>query len=155
MDEQEVQRKIELARQLVGGDAADPFRQIAFGVVFRKLFEETGREKVLQATPTATPKMQINEVLASKSLESHMDKVEAIAWHFLRQGEDSVNSNDIFNAYAKARMQRPKNLTDVINQSVKRGNLTDSLEKKDGRKAWSITHTGEKYIEDLLGDTEK
>jgi len=155
MDEQEVQKKIELARQLVGGDAADPFRQIAFEVVFRKLLEGTVIEKATKATPTELSTMQINEVLASKNLESHMDKVEAIAWHSLRRGEDSVTAKDIYDAYARARLQGPKNLTDVINTSIKRGHLLDSPSKKEGKKAWSITRTGENYIEDLLGSTEK
>jgi hypothetical protein len=157
MDEKEVQKKIELAKQLVGGDAADPFRQIAFEIVFRKLLEDTVVEKATKEMPMELSTLQINEVLASKNLESHMDKVEAIAWYFLRQGEDSVTSKDIFEAYAKARLQRPRNLTDVINTSVsaKRGHLMDSPNKKDGSKAWSITRTGEKYIEDLLSNTEE
>lgn len=153
MDEQEVHAKIEQARRLVGGDAADPFRLIAFGVIFRKLIDGSEDLKEPQAKPAVISKMQINEILASKDLKSHMDRVEAIAWYFLRQGEDSVNSNNIFDAYAKARMQKPKNLTDVINQSAKRGHLIDSPEKKDERKAWCITRSGESYIEQILRDS--
>lgn len=153
MNEQEIHSKIEQARKLVGGDASNPFSLIAFEVILRKLIDESESRGQSQAKPAITPDMQINEILASKELRSHMDRFEAIAWYFLRKGDNSVNSNDIFDAYAKARMQRPKNLTDVINQSAKRGHLIDSPEKKDERKAWCITRSGESYIEQLLRDS--
>lgn len=156
MNREEIRDKIEQAKELVGGEPADPFTRIAFEVVFRKLLEATEGAKTTQPTPLAIPKMHITEVLASKNLKSHMDKVEAIAWHFLRQGEDSVTAKDIFDAYARARLQRPKNLTDVVNQSVRRGHLADSAGKKNDRKAWSITPTGERYIgETLLSEAKQ
>lgn len=154
MNEQEVRSKIEQAKQLVGGDLADPLTRIAFEVVFRKLLEESARQ--VERPPAAIAKMQINELLASKNLKSHMDKVEAIAWHFLWQGsDDSVTRKDILDAYGKRRMQKPQNLTDVINYSVRRGHLVDALEKKDGQKAWSITPTGERYIEERVQLTQQ
>jgi len=156
MNEREIRQKIEEAKRLVGGDPSDAYTRLAFEVVFRKLLEETETTRAPEAMPRSIPKMQINEVLASKNLKSHMDKVEAIAWHFLREGDDSVTRKEILEAYGKARMKRPQNLTDVINQSVKRGHLIDSPEKKDGEKAWCITHTGEKYVEEnLLGEARK
>lgn len=157
MNEQEVRKKIEQAKEIVSGDPADPFTRIAFEVVFRKLLEEEGESMRQVGKPSAVvPKIQINELLASKSLKSHMDKVEAIAWHFLRQGsEDSVTRKDIFDAYGKARAQKPQNLTDVTNSSVRRGHLIDAPEKKDGQKAWSITPTGERYIEERLQLTQQ
>lgn len=156
MNEQEVRSKIEQAKQLVGGDLADPLTRIAFEVVFRKLLEESARQ--VERPPAAIAKMQINELLASKNLKSHMDKVEAIAWHFLHQaGESCVTRKDILDAYSKARVPKPKNLTDVTNQSVsaKRAHLTEALEKKDGQKAWQITPTGERYIEERLQLTQQ
>lgn len=156
MNEQGVRNKIQQAKEIVGGDPADPFTRIAFEVVFRKLLEEGESMRQVGKPSAVVPKMQVNELLASRSLKSHMDKVEAIAWHFLRQsGEDSVTRKDILDAYSKARMQKPKNLTDVINLSVRRGHLTDAPEKKDGQKAWSITPTGERYIEERLQLTQQ
>lgn len=156
MNKQDVQNKIEEAKQLVGRSAADPFTQIAFEVVLRKLMEEGEVEKVAQRTPSKIPKMYINEILTSKNVKTHLDKVEAIAWHFLREGDGSVNRKEILEAYGKARMKRPQNLTDVITQSVKRSHLIDSPEKKDGEKAWCITPTGEKYVEEnLLGEARQ
>lgn len=156
MNEQEVRKKVEQAKRIVGGDPTDPFTHIAFEVVFRKLLEERESTEQIKRPPPAIPKMQINELLASKNLKSHMDKVEAIAWYFLWQGsDDSVTRKDILDAYGKARMQKPQNLPDVINYSVRRGHLVDALEKKDGQKAWSITPTGERYIEERVQLTQQ
>lgn len=158
MNEQEVRKKVEQAKRIVGGDPTDPFTHIAFEVVFRKLLEERESTEQIKRPPPAISKMQINELLASKNLKSHMDKVEAIAWHFLHQaGESCVTRKDILDAYSKARVPKPKNLTDVINQSVsaKRAHLTEALKKKNGQKAWQITPTGEKYIEEQLQITQQ
>lgn len=151
MNEQDVQAKIEQARKLVGGDPSDPLTQVAFEVVFRKLLEAGEIPTAEKRRPLIALQMQLSEFLASKNLKSHMDRVEAIAWYFLHENhENSVTSKDILDAYSKARMQRPKNLTDVINQCVRRGHLVDAPGRKEGRKAWQITPTAEAYVEQQL-----
>jgi hypothetical protein len=93
---------------------------------------------------------QIGEFLAGKDFESHPDKVVAMAYFTFKTTEAPINSSDIVESYGRARLPKPKNLSDVISTCIRRGHLVDVDERKNGQKAWHITATGERYIEEIL-----
>ncbi|MCR4314275.1 MAG: hypothetical protein NUV84_03450, partial [Candidatus Uhrbacteria bacterium] len=62
----------------------------------------------------------------------------------------SFNTNDLAGAFQAAKEKRPQNLSDTIGKNVARGMLMEAAEKKDGKKAWTLTATGEKHIEEEL-----
>jgi hypothetical protein len=47
-------------------------------------------------------------------------------------------------------MAPPKNVSDVIAQCIRKGMLMDASGPKDGQKAWMITQTGERLVEERL-----
>jgi len=38
-------------------------------------------------------------------------------------------------------------MNDVVNKNVARGFIMEAAEKKDSKKAWQLTATGERFIE--------
>lgn len=157
MNKDEITAKINHARKLIA-EVEEPFRSIAFEVLFRKLLEEStpavsARRDLTE--PLLVERMQVSEFLAHLGLRSQLDQAVAIAYHSLHRGQQSVTRGEFLEAFAKARMPRPKNLSDVIAKCVRRGHLVDALQEKDGQKAWSITPTGERYIEERLQLTQQ
>jgi hypothetical protein len=153
MDKEEVRKKIEEAKALVGGDTRDPLAQIAFGEVLRILLQQCSQPSVSQAerkTTIAAQSVQISEFLAQKKIENETDRVATILYYHLHNGRDSSTRAEILEAYATARFRRPTNLSDVIARCIRKGHVIEAQEKKDGQKAWQITVTGEKYVEDKL-----
>jgi hypothetical protein len=153
MDKEEVKRKIEEAKALVGGDIRDPLTQIAFGEVLRMLLQQYSQPSVSQTerkTALASQSVQISEFLAQRKIESETDRVATILYYHLHNGRGSSTRAEILEAYATARFRRPTNLSDVIARCIRKGHVIEAQEKKDGQKAWQITVTGEKYVEEQL-----
>lgn len=55
----------------------------------------------------------------------------------------SFNTDDIEQLFQSAKVPVPKNLNDKINKNIQKGLLTIAPEKKNGKKAWVVTMTGE------------
>ena len=58
-------------------------------------------------------------------------------------GMESFNIVDIEGLFRSAKMPMPTNLNDKINKNIAKGYLTEAKEKKDGKKAWVVTLSGE------------
>lgn len=98
------------------------------------------------STPTPPLTMQLNEFLASKKLDSHPDRIVAIACYQYRKGDGNVTTKDVLDAYARARIKKPQNVHDVISTCIRRGYLVDT-DRKEGVRAWLITPSGEAYVD--------
>jgi hypothetical protein len=154
MDRDEVQKKIEEAKRLVGGDAQDPLTQIAFGEVLRMLLQQSSQSTVGQRDlkgALVVQRMQISEFLAQKKIRSETDRLSAILYHQLHNGQNSSTRAEILQAYSSARIRQPTNLSDVIARCIRKGHVIEAPEREDGQKAWQITAaTGERYVEEEL-----
>lgn len=157
MNRDEITAKFSTAKDLVSGILDPSDRRLALEVVFRKLLEEglTAREATTPLPGLARVPAQVSEFLAALNARSHSDRVVGIAYHSLRTERGPVTSADLGEAYARARTTRPKNMSDVIAQCVKRGYVVEAFERKEGQKAWEITPTGEAYIEEKLTEAAR
>jgi len=147
------------ARDMVDGLSDEHLRSVAFEVVFRRLLEGAAAvpPAVGQAERSASGLQlvgrAVGEFLSQVGVKSYPDRIVAIAYHRLRsRGEEAVTRAEFFEDLSRARIPRPKNLSDVIAQCVRRGNLMDA-ELKDGQKAWKITVTGESYVQERISRT--
>lgn len=94
-------------------------------------------------------KVSAKEFLLSKNLSSAVEKTLALAYYLEKfEQMKSFNINDISNIFQMAKEKLPINLNDVINKNIKKGHLMEVQEKKDSKKAWVLTSTGERFIED-------
>jgi hypothetical protein len=138
------------------------YRRIAFEVVFT---QNLNANQVHAPVPVNREPMQtrdltlglsaqrssLGEFLASVNVSSFVDRVIAIAYYHLHGlQQEAVTRQEFLVAFKKARFTPPKNISDVIAQCIRKGLLMDAFEPKDGQKAWSVTQTGERFIEDRL-----
>lgn len=111
----------------------------------------------LLTTPgtTARPKrMSAKEFLLTKGAETEVQKVLALGYFLERmEGMESFNVVDLESAFRAAKEKLPKNLNDAANRNVARGFLMEAEVKKDSKKAWYLTSTGERHVENELNLT--
>lgn len=82
--------------------------------------------------------------------DKHTDVVAVYAyWLFKVEGMKSFNVKDIISCYDRTRRPKTSNPNMTINQNVSTHLFAEVPEKKDGYKAWIITRTGEKYVEQM------
>lgn len=152
MNKEDIAEKFNMAKDLVS-DIEEPYQGLALEVVFRWLLDQAaGIAKAVgaPAVPAIRPSMALNEFLASRRPESHKDRVLLVAYYYLYSKNEPVTRAEIDEAYTLARMSRPQNLSDVIGKCVSNGCLTEYPAGKESRRAWQITQTGEKYLQERV-----
>jgi hypothetical protein len=104
------------------------------------------------AGPSSQPKKQsAKEFLIGKTISSELQRVVALAFYLERQeGLTSFNVSDLEGVFRQAREKLPKNMNDAVNKNIARGFLMEAAAKKDSKKAWQLTATGERYVETEL-----
>ncbi len=144
----------------LANEAEDEYRPIAFKVLLER-FLGAGASSPGNSTEALAsyqdgsrktklpPSMGLSEFLVTKNVQSHVDRVMAIAYFTYQQPDGGgITTRDIAGAYGKARQRKPQNIPDVLATCVRRGLLIDA-EPKDGMKAWVITQTGEGHVNAL------
>jgi len=117
-----LEERVERLEGLIGGNAREP----------------VAKERKLSA----------KEFMLSKKLKSETQKVLALAYFLEREeGITSFNVSDLEVAFRSAREKLPKNMNDAVNKNIARGFLMGTSEKKDSKKAWQLTSTGERHVE--------
>lgn len=111
-----------------------------------RLEREFGSE--IAAGAAKARKQSAKEFLLTKSPRSEVQKALLLAY-FLEQEEGltSFNVPDLEAAFRSAREKLPKNMNDVVNKNIAHGFLMEAKGKKDSKKAWQLTSTGERFVE--------
>lgn len=140
------------ARRLAD-DQPEPFRSLAFSALLQHFLQASEGSGFARAAGPPTPKlppetdMQIAEFLAQRRVDSHPDRVVAIAYYHLHRFDgDGVTTKDLVEGYAKSRAKRPQNYPDVIASCMRKGYLVEGA-RRDGNKSWVITRMGEAHVE--------
>jgi hypothetical protein len=108
----------------------------------RQLGSESGDSSVRQR------RLSAKEFMLSKNLKSETQKVLALAYFLEREeGLASFNVSDLEAVFRAAREKLPGNMNDAVNKNIARGLIMGASEKKDSKKAWQLTSTGERYVE--------
>lgn len=96
-------------------------------------------------------KQSAREFLTTKKAVAETQKVLVFAY-FLEhyEGLQSFNVLDLDAAFRSARELPPKNINDTVNKNVARGLIMEAREKKNSKKAWQLTATGEQFVEQKL-----
>jgi hypothetical protein len=142
---------VDRARQLAD-EQPEPFRSLAFTTLLAHLLDggaPSPAGRVAAPVPASPPPtdMQIAEFLAQRRIESHPDRVVAIAYyHYQRFDGQGITTKDLVEAYTRSRAKRPQNFPDVIASCVRKGYLVDGG-RREGMKTWIITGTGEAHVE--------
>jgi hypothetical protein len=111
--------------------------------------KENGLESsAASVTPAASRKMSIKEFLLECAASDDVQKTLAIG-HYLETQEQmaSFNKADLEKGFRAAKESVPTNVNDKVNMSIKNGHMMEVAEKKDNLKAWVLTSSGEKYLQ--------
>ena len=107
-----------------------------------------------ETTPTAIattlPTSMVEFIKAKGNPSEHTD-IEVIFSYWLLKKENmtSYNATDIQNCYNSSRITKPANINGIMNRIQETGYVMEVKEKKDNKKAWVITATGEKYVQEM------
>jgi predicted nucleotidyltransferase component of viral defense system len=128
---------------------------------FRELLElkpkGTGKETIIstgiQPQIETGRKVSLSEFFNSKNPKSHGDKILVFGYYLEKiMNESSFNLAEIERCYMQSRMPKTKNFRPYITQLIRDGFLMDAEEKKDSKKAWILTDSGIKYVEELTSE---
>jgi hypothetical protein len=99
-------------------------------------------------------KISAKEFLLTKKAQKDTEKTLALAYYLeFIENMKSFNSSDLESIFRSAKEKLPANINDVVNKIIAtRGFLVEAKEKKDDKKAWYLTNTGENYVEHELSE---
>jgi hypothetical protein len=102
-------------------------------------------------TGATQKKISAKEYLMTKQLNTETQKTLVLGYYLEHvEGMPSFNVDDLVAVFQAAKEKRPKNMNDAVNKNVARGLLMEAVEKKEAKKAWVLTSTGEKHVQDEL-----
>ena len=119
----------------------------------KKLEEHDDRisklEGLLQKKPeVAKKKISIKEFILSKKPKKDVQKTLAIGYYLEKyEGLYSFTAKDLENGFRKAKERAPNNINNKVIKNIDQGLMMDAEDKKDNLKAWVLTNSGEKYVE--------
>lgn len=96
-------------------------------------------------------KVSIKEFLIEKNPSKDYHKTLVICYYLEKyKGMDNFNVKDIEDCFREAKEKVPHNINYKVIQNIQKGYIMESKEKKDKFKAWALTKTGEKFVENGL-----
>jgi hypothetical protein len=103
----------------------------------------------IQSKPEVVKKkISIKEFILSKNLKDDVQKTLAIGYYFEKyEGLPSFNVKDLDKGFRDAREKVPSNVADKIQKNIAKGHVMEAEEEKDGLKAYVLTNSGEKFVE--------
>lgn len=98
----------------------------------------------------AGKKYSLAEFLKTKDAKNHGDKILVFAY-YLQEYENisSFNLDDIEQCYMKVKVPKTTNFSPYFTQLVSKGYIMDATEKKDNKKSWTLTNSGDEYVGSL------
>ena len=113
------------------------------------ILEERISSKKKGPEKTEFPKnLSLREFIAEKDPKDDVQRTLIIGYYLENnKGMSSFNIEDIKKEFMTAKMKPPSNINDKINLNIRKGGLImEAEEKKDNKKAWVLTDTGEKEV---------
>lgn len=101
--------------------------------------------------PASGKPLSIREFVTAKSPKTKVDTALLVGFYFERfSGISPFNLDDLMQGFGQAKEPLPANPSDLLYQNVRRGFLMEAPEKKGGSKAWVVTNSGERFVENGL-----
>lgn len=88
----------------------------------------------------------ISEFVHGQNQKSHFNIVTSMAYYFHFKGDGDFNIEGIQDAYGKCLIPKPKNITDIINQNIRKSLIIKADKPKNGKQAYHITKQGIEYV---------
>ena len=124
--------------------------------IMRKLEEHESRISALESTPAKKmqaegKKLSVKEFLLTKKPTDDVQRTLAIGYYLeYFESMDRFNVRDLADGFRSAKEPLPTNINDKVNLNIRKGHMMEAKEKKDKSKAWVLTNSGEKFVEEGL-----
>ncbi len=128
--------------------------------IMRKLEEHESRISALEGAPAKKmqaegKKLSVKEFLLTKKPTDDVQRTLVIGYyleHF--ESMDRFNARDLADGFRSAKEPPPTNINAKVDLNIGKGYMMEAKEKKDKFKAWVLTNSGEKYVEERLPEGE-
>jgi hypothetical protein len=117
------------------------------------LLRSSGRVDELKST---SKELSLRELMRKvKSSMNNVEKVLLTGYYLeLHEGLKNFNADDIKRAFETSKEPELSNTLAFISQNIKNSNMMEVKEKKDNRKAYTLTASGENLVKELLSETK-
>ena len=123
----------------------------------KKILEDHKRriqrlEKLFESEPIKTKKqISMKDFILSKKPKNDVEKTLVIGY-YLENFRDmsSFNAKDLEDGFREAKEKVPTNINYKVIKNIEKGFMMEAKEKKDNLKAWVLTSTGERFVENGL-----
>jgi hypothetical protein len=128
--------------------------------IMGKLDDHEGRISALEGMPAKKTqgegkKLSIKEFILTKKPVDDVQKTLVVGYYLEHyEGMDGFSAKDLAEGFRSAKEPLPTNINDKVNRNIQSGRMMDAKEKKDNRKAWVLTNSGEKFVEEGLPEGE-
>jgi len=111
-------------------------------------------EGLLPSKPKSLEKkISMKEFILQKHPGNDVEKTLAIAYYLENyEGFSSFNAMDIEDGFRDVRERVPTNVADKIQKNIAKGHMMEAKEEKNGHKAYVLTSSGERFVEDNFGE---
>jgi hypothetical protein len=110
-------------------------------------------ENLAESRPTGIrKKLSAREWLLQKRPKSDVEKVLALGYYLEHyRNTSSFNRSELEGLFREAKEIVPRNINDKVNKNIEKGFMMGAKENKDELKSWTLTSTGEEFVENELG----
>jgi hypothetical protein len=92
-------------------------------------------------------KMSIGEFLLSKNPKTEVEKTLTIGFYLEKyEGHSSFNKKDLEKGFRDAKEPVPDNINHRVILNIRNGHMMEAKEKKENKKAWLLTNSGEEHV---------
>ena len=151
--EELIKRNIMKTLDIVKG-VEDEYKLETFKIILPFLLEheDLGKKKEISK---GEEHISLPELIAKINPSTYADTAIIVSYYLFTYEEIiGFNIDHIKDGFNNVRAVKPKNMTDTLNQLIKRGFLRSSSEV-DGKKGFEITKTGIQHIEELIMKIEQ
>lgn len=106
-------------------------------------------ESLSQTKPESVKKkISIKEFILSKKPKDDVQKTMAIGYYLEKyENLPSFNAKDLEKGFRAAKESVPNNINYKVIRNIDQGCMMEVEEKKNSLKAWVLTNSGEKHVE--------
>jgi len=96
--------------------------------------------------------LSIKEFILAKKPKDDTQKMLVIAYFLEKyEGLASFNTKDLASGFERAKEKIPANINDRANKIIgNTGYIMEAREKKDNLKTWTLTNSGERFVDEDL-----
>jgi len=109
-------------------------------------------EVLLKSKPKVEKKkLSVKEFILQKQPADDIQKTLVLGYYLEHyENVSPFNVKDLERLFRESKEIVPGNINDKVNKNIDKGFIMEAKEKKDKRKSWTLTATGERSVEEGL-----